>query len=86
MKGRDMRAKIMAALLALVAGSVIAASEHPTAGMRQGAYHVDKIKTAKVEKTTEGKQVCPCDKGFLCIGKKGGHYCVQPNGDKKYKA
>lgn len=27
---------------------------------------------------------CPCSSGTLCTGPKGGHYCVAPNGSKRY--
>ena len=28
---------------------------------------------------------CPCSADTLCTGPKGGHYCVAPNGSKRYK-
>ncbi len=27
---------------------------------------------------------CPCNAAALCTGPKGGHYCVAPNGNKRY--
>lgn len=27
---------------------------------------------------------CPCGGQTLCVGKKGGHYCIAPNGNKRY--
>lgn len=27
---------------------------------------------------------CPCHAAAICIGKRGGHYCVAPNGKKRY--
>ena len=28
---------------------------------------------------------CPCDGASICTGKRGGHYCVAPNGKKRYQ-
>jgi endonuclease YncB( thermonuclease family) len=27
---------------------------------------------------------CPCGSGAICVGKRGGHYCLRENGTKKY--
>lgn len=27
---------------------------------------------------------CPCGDQAMCVGKKGGHYCIAPNGNKRY--
>jgi hypothetical protein len=27
---------------------------------------------------------CPCGTGALCTGKRGGQYCIAPNGKKRY--
>lgn len=27
---------------------------------------------------------CPCGEQAMCIGKRGGHYCIAPNGNKRY--
>ncbi len=31
-------------------------------------------------------KICACDSGQVCVGKRGGHYCVRPGGGKKYLA
>ena len=38
----------------------------------------------KPESTQASSVDCPCGSGSTCTGPKGGKYCIQPNGDKRY--
>lgn len=31
-----------------------------------------------------GASVCRCKSGLVCVGSRGGRYCVTPSGNKKY--
>lgn len=33
---------------------------------------------------TKGPENCACGSGNVCVGKRGGRYCITPNGGRRY--
>lgn len=36
-------------------------------------------------KATKAQGACPCSTGNMCIGPRGGRYCLTPSGNKSYQ-
>lgn len=84
-----MRAFFVAVVVALVSGLVGAADitirsvpyEQPKPVVQQVQPKVVKVEPVYVQ---QNAGACPCGYSLACVGPKGGRYCINKNGQKKY--
>lgn len=80
--------KILAALscFALVVSGI--GADHADAKRYRSSHSTKRVKRSRglnfypTRGTTEG--ACPCNGGNVCVGPRGGRYCITSGGNKRY--
>lgn len=82
---------VVASLLAVVSAGVAAADitirSVPYEPPKAQAQAVQQARAARVEQVPAAalSNACPCGHSLVCVGPKGGRYCVNSRGQKKYQ-